>query len=230
MPEELLNACIHRFGYKFLQIYGTTETSAITCLTLEDHKTPSLFASAGRPLFGNEVKVVDEQGRETLPGEMGEVIVRGDSVMPGYWNSPEETESVIKNGWFHTGDVGLSDEQGYIFLKDRKKDMIVTGGENVYPVEVENVLLQDPGLLEAAVIGVPDKKWGEQVLAIVSLRPGQKRTAEEIISFCRERLAGYKCPKAIEFATDPLPRTPSGKIKKNILSQPFWKGFDRKIH
>lgn len=230
MPEELLKACLDRFGYRFLQIYGTTETSAITCLTPEDHQTRSYVASAGRQLFGSDLRVVDDLGHEVAPGEIGEVVVRGEGMMPGYWNSPQETERVIRDGWFHTGDVGLSDDHGYLFLKDRKKDMIVTGGENVYPVEVENVLLQDSAILEAAVIGTPDKKWGEQVLAIVRLKAGPPRTAEEIISFCRERLAGYKCPKAVTFSKDPLPRTPSGKIRKNILRQPFWEGLERKIH
>jgi long-chain acyl-CoA synthetase len=230
MPEELLKTCINRFGYKFLQVYGTTETSAITCLTIDDHRRPQYFSSAGRQFFGNQVKVVDENDRETPPGEIGEVILRGENVMTGYWNAPEETALVLKDGWFHTGDMGLSDGNGYIFLKDRKKDMIVTGGENVYPVEIENVLLQIPAISEVAVIGVPDKQWGEKVLAIVHLRPDPKITAEEIISFCRERLAGYKCPKAVEFTASPLPRTPSGKVKKNILSKPYWEGFDRKIH
>jgi long-chain acyl-CoA synthetase len=229
MPEELMKDALVRFGNIFSQIYGTTETSAITCLTKEDHKEAGYLSSAGRQLFGTQVMVVDEHGRETVKGDIGEVIVRGNNVTRGYWNSPEETAKVLKDGWLYTGDMGMQNEKGYIFLKDRKKDMIVTGGENVYPVEVENVLHEISAVKEAAVIGVPHPKWGEMVLALVVLRPYPTITEEDIVEFCRNRLAGYKCPKAVKFS-ESLPRNPSGKIQKKFLKEKYWAGHERKIH
>jgi long-chain acyl-CoA synthetase len=229
MPEELLKAALNRFGNIFSQLYGLTEAGILTCLRKDDHKDPRYLGSAGREFFGTEVMVVDDKGRQLGSGQIGEIIARGASVTKGYWNAPEETAIALKEGWFYTGDLGVRDEKDYIFLRDRKKDMIVSGGENVYPVEVENVLHEIPAIQEAAVIGVPDPKWGEKVLALVMLKPNKKITSEEIISFCRERLAGFKCPKSIEF-TGPLPRTSSGKIQKNELRQRYWKGRDRAIH
>jgi len=228
MPPELLKRAMERFGNVFLQVYGLTETSALTCLRVEDHLDSRLIASAGRQMFGTEALVVDESGAPAAAGSIGEVIARGENVTPGYWNAPEETRAVLRNGWFHTGDVGFADAKGYIFLRDRKKDMIVSGGENVYPVEVENVLHENPLILEAAVIGVPDERWGERVHAIVHFRPGEWMDPEEIISYCRGRLAGYKCPKSIE-VSGALPRTPSGKVQKNVLRAAHWKGRDRGI-
>lgn len=229
MPEELLKAAIRRFGNVFLQVYGLTETSALTCLSIEDHEDTGLIASAGRQMFGTEVTVVDTHGTPCAPGDIGEVTARGANVTSGYWNAPDETATVLRDGWFLTGDVGWQDEHGYIFLRDRKKDMIVSGGENVYPVEVENVLHEIPGVIEAAVIGVPDDKWGERVHALLHLGPGEDISGEEVIAFCRDRLAGYKCPKSIKF-TGTLPRTPSGKVKKNVLRADFWKDAEREIH
>ncbi len=229
MPEELLKKALNRFSDVFFQIYGLTETSALTCLGKDRHRQPGLLTSAGQQLWGTEVRVVDEQGRGTAPGQIGEVIARGDNVTKGYWRAAEETAKVLREGWFHTGDMALRDEAGCIFLKDRKKDMIITGGENVYPVEVENVLHQIPEVEEAAVIGVPDDEWGERVLALVHLKPGEELSGEDIQSFCRQQLAGYKCPRVIEF-TAALPRTSSGKIQKNILRQRYWSGQEREIH
>jgi long-chain acyl-CoA synthetase len=228
MPQELLKTAVARFGDIFLQVYGLTETSALTCLRVEDHSDPRLIASAGRQMFGNEVMVVDKSGATATAGAIGEVIAKGDNVTAGYWNAPEETQAVLRNGWFHTGDVGFTDANGYIFLRDRKKDMIVSGGENVYPVEVENVLHENPLILEAAVIGVPDERWGERVHAIVHFRSGEWMDPQEVISYCREKLAGYKCPKSIE-VSGPLPRTPSGKVQKNVLRAGHWKDRDRNI-
>jgi len=228
MPEELLKTAMKRFGNVLLQVYGLTETSALTCLRPEDHIDSRLIASAGREMFGMEVRVVSESGDAIPAGSIGEVIARGTNVTPGYWNAPDETRAVLRNGWFHTGDVGWQDADGYIFLRDRKKDMIVSGGENVYPVEVENVLHEIPGILEAAVIGVPDEKWGERVHAIVHLRQDEHIEPQEIIDYCRGKLAGYKCPKSIEIS-GPLPRTPSGKVQKHVLRAAYWKDQNRLI-
>lgn len=229
MPEQLLRTAISRFGLIFFQIYGLTETSVLTCLSPMDHTKPGLHSSAGREMYGCEVMVVNADGSETVPGKIGQIVARGDNVTSGYWRALEETETSLKNGWFYTGDVGFRDESAYLFLKDRIKDMIVTGGENVYPVELENVLHEIPEVDEAAVIGIPDDRWGEQVIALVHLAPNGNISEEEVISFCRERMAGYKCPRTVEFK-GPLPRTPSGKIRKNILREPYWEGFDRKVH
>jgi long-chain acyl-CoA synthetase len=229
MPEEMLKAAMNRFGQIFFQIYGLTETSVLTCLTVKDHENLRVLGSAGREMFGSEVKIVDPDGQATQPGLIGQVVARGGNVTTGYWEAPEETAAAIKDGWFQTGDLACRDKEGYLILKDRKKDMIVSGGENIYPIEAENILYQLPAILEAAIIGVPDDRWGEKVVALVHLRPGQTISQEEILTFCRERLAGYKCPKTIEFM-GPFPRTSSGKIKKNELREPYWKGLDRKIH
>lgn len=228
MPEELLRTAVARFGNVLLQVYGLTETSALTCLRTEDHLDPRLIASAGRQMFGNEVLVAGESGEPLPPGSIGEVITRGSNVTPGYWEAPDETRAVLHNEWFHTGDVGWQDQDGYIFLRDRKKEMIVSGGENVYPLEVENVLYEIPQIVEAAVIGIPDDKWGERVHAIVHLRPDEQIDPQEIIDHCRSKLAGYKCPKSIEMS-GPLPRTPSGKVQKYMLRAEYWKDQNRSI-
>jgi len=229
MPEKLLKKALERLGNVFFQIYGLTETSVLTCLTREDHQKPELLTSGGREMYGCRVRIVDEKGRETEPGGIGQIVAGGDNVTSGYWEAPEETAAVMKGEFFDTGDIAVRNEQGYVFLRDRKKDMIVTGGENVYPVEVENVLTEIPGVLEAAVIGVPDEKWGERVMALVHLKQGATATEEDIVSYCQKRLAKYKCPKTVAFL-DPLPRTPSGKIRKNVLREPYWEGFSRRIH
>lgn len=228
MQEELLQTAKKRFGKVLLQVYGLTETSALTCLRVGDHLNPGLIASAGRQMFGNEVLVVGESGEPVPPGTIGEVIARGSNVTAGYWGAPEETRAVLRNGWFHTGDMGWQDPEGYIFLRDRKKELIVSGGENVYPVEVENVLYEVPQVAEAAVIGVPDDKWGERVHAIVHLRPNEWIDPQTIIDYCRSKLARYKCPKSIELS-GPLPRTPSGKVQKYRLRSEYWKNESRSI-
>ncbi len=230
MPQELLHQAVERFGNIFLQVYGLTETSALTCLRAADHHDPCLIASAGHQMFGTEVRVVNGLGEPATVGSVGEVVARGENVMPGYWNAPDESRAVLRNGWFYTGDVGFMDGNGYIFLRDRKKDMIVSGGENVYPVEVENVLYENPLILEAAVIGVPDEKWGERVHAIVHLRPGEPLDPQEMINFCRGKLAAYKCPKSIEVWPGVLPRTASGKVQKNVLRARYWQGQKRGIN
>jgi acyl-CoA synthetase (AMP-forming)/AMP-acid ligase II len=180
-------------------------------------------AKTGRPFLSVLLKVVREDGGEVAPDdkEVGEIIVKGDSVTSGYWNRPEETQKAFRDGWLYTGDLAVVDAEGYVNIVDRKKDMIITGGENVFSTEVENVLYMQPDILEAAVIGVPDAHWGEAVKAIVVLKESRQTTAEEIISFCKENLAHYKAPKSIDFV-DALPRTGSGKIYKKGMRDPYW--------
>ena len=165
---------------------------------------------------------MDEEGNDVEPGEVGEITVRSKHTMVEYWHKPEETSKTIINGWVHTGDMGYYDDEGYIYIADRKKDMIISGGENVYPREVEEVLYQHPAVLEAAVIGIPDPYWVERVHAVVETRKGVSTTAEEIITFCKKHIAGYKVPKDIEFV-DSLPKNPAGKILKKELREKYWK-------
>jgi long-chain acyl-CoA synthetase len=176
-----------------------------------------------------EVKLVDENGKEVSPGGQGELIVRGDHNMMGYLNRPEETSRALKDGWIYTGDIGRSDGEGYIFLVDRKGDMIVSGGENVYPGEVEQALHRHGAVMEACVFGIPDEKWGERVVAAVSLKPGAKVTEAELIEFCHLHLARYKIPKKIDFH-ESLPKNAIGKILRRDLREPYWSGRDRLIN
>lgn len=229
MPVVLLKKAINRFKCNFLHSYGLTEASpGVTFLKPEDHilegpeEKVRRLASCGREVFNVEARVVNERGIDIEPVEVGEIIVRGDNVMKGYWKLPEETAETIKDGWLHTGDMATVDAEGYIFIVDRKKDMIISGGENIYPREVEEVLYAHPSILEAAVIGVPDERWGEAVKAFVVLEEGQKVSEEEIIDFCKENLASYKKPKSVEFV-DTLPRNPLGKVLKKDLRKRYWK-------
>jgi len=179
-------------------------------------------AKTGREFIGVQLKVVDMKGEEVARDEsqVGEIIVKGDTVTPGYWNLPEETERAIHDGWLQTGDLAVVDAEEYVNIVDRKKDMIITGGENVFSIEVENILYMHPDIFEAAVIGVPDERWGEVVKACVVLQEGQEVSEQDIISFCRENLAGYKCPKSVDFLKN-LPKTGSGKIYKKGLKDPY---------
>ncbi len=161
-------------------------------------------------------------------GAVGEIAIRGKHVMKGYWKNEEQTKKTIRNGWLHSGDMGYIDEEGYLFLVDRKADMIVTGGENVYPKETEDVLYEHPAVMECAVVSAPDERWGERVQAAVVLKAGQEATSEELIEHCKDRLAGYKCPKAIEF-WEALPKTPIGKILRKDVKKTFWKGYEKTI-
>jgi acyl-CoA synthetase (AMP-forming)/AMP-acid ligase II len=239
ISEDLLVRSIQALGCDFAQVYGLTETTgAITSLLPEDHDPSGprshLLQSAGRPFDHVEIRIVDTDSGADLPvGQVGELWTRSDQNMAGYWEKPEATAAVLSDdGWFRTGDAGWVDAEGYVFLHDRIKDMIVSGGENVYPAEVENALLSHPAVADAAVIGVPDDRWGETVKAIVVRAPGapddDHLLAADIIASTRQRLAHYKCPTSVDFV-DVLPRNASGKILKRELRQPFWAGRERNV-
>jgi long-chain acyl-CoA synthetase len=226
MPESILQKCISKFGNRLAQGYGLTETSpAVSELMPEDHvlagPRAKLLKSVGRSLPGIEVRVVDGSGAPLKPGETGEIAVRGENVLMGYWKNPRLTAEKLRDGWLHTADIGYMDEEGYIYLVDRKSDMIITGGENVYPKETENVLYSHPAVQECAVTSAPDENWGERVQAAVVLKPGVAATEKELIEFCKSKLAGYKCPKKIEFWQQ-LPKTPVGKIMRKDVKAKFW--------
>jgi acyl-CoA synthetase (AMP-forming)/AMP-acid ligase II len=232
IAEALLAQAQRTFaGCGFTQLYGLTETVGVaTALQPADHVAEKGFLrSCGKPYPGIEVRTVDAAGRATKPGEVGEIVIRGGVVMKGYWNKPEATAAAVRDGWFHTGDAGYFDADGFLYIHDRIKDMIVSGAENIYPAEVENALFAHPAVADVAVIGVPDDKWGETVKAIVVLQPGASTTAAEVIAFARTRIAGYKVPKSVDFATA-LPRNPSGKILRRELREPYWAGKQRRVN
>ncbi len=219
VPEALIETWGRR-GVDFVQGYGLTETSPF-CTLLPRADLKRKVGSAGVAAMFTEVRLVDGDNQTVSPGERGEIVVRGANVMKGYWNRPEATaEAIDEEGWFHTGDIGRQDEEGYFYVLDRKKDMVITGGENVYPAEVESVLYEMPGVAEAGVIGLPDEKWGERVVAVVVRKPGSTLSAEEIFAFAGGRLARYKVPKQIEFV-DALPRNAQGKLLKRVLREQF---------
>ncbi len=228
ISEAVLRAAQDRFGASFTQLYGLTETVGCgTWLPPEAHEGARL-RSCGVPGAGMEVRV-RAQGRDCPQGEVGEIEIRSATVMKGYWNRPEATAQAIDaDGWFRSGDAGYFDADGYLYIHDRVKDMIVSGGENVYPAEVENALFSHPAVADAAVIGVPDPRWGEAVKAVVVLRPGQSVEAAELIGHCRERIAGYKTPKSVDFV-EVLPRNPSGKVLRRELRAPYWEGHGRLV-
>ena len=229
ISPSLLERVIATFGCRFTQLYGLTETTgAITALRHEDHSGERLL-SCGRPMLGGEVAVHDAEDRPLGPGETGEIVYRGPSLMEGYWNRPEETAQAMRGGWFHTGDAGSLDDAGLVYIRDRIKDMIVSGAENVYPAEVEGVLAAHPMIADVAVIGVPDDQWGEAVKAVVALREGASLTATELIEWARPRLAGYKRPRSVDFVAA-VPRNPSGKILKHELRERYWEGHARLVH
>jgi long-chain acyl-CoA synthetase len=236
ISEAVLVRCMAAIGCGFCQVYGMTETTgAITALAAADHDPDGprrgLLRSAGKPHASVELRVVDpDSSLDAVLGEVGEIWTRSPYNMAGYWGKPEETAATLnEEGWLHTGDAGYMDAAGYLYLHDRMKDMIVSGGENIYPAEVENALLSHPDVADAAVIGVPDEKWGETVKALVVLAPGASLDPGAVIAHCRERLAHYKCPTSVE-AIDALPRNPSGKILKRELRAPYWVGRDRRIN
>jgi long-chain acyl-CoA synthetase len=237
ITDKVLIQGIETFGCEFIQVYGLTETTgAITQLDGVDHdpeNRPHLLRSCGKPYPWVEMRAVDGAGEDVPVGKVGELWTRSHQNMAGYWNNPTATsEAITPDGWFRTGDAGYLDPEGYVYLHDRVKDMIVSGGENVYPAEVENVLAKHPAVADVAVIGVPDERWGEAVKAIVVLAADSPVPAEEIeahlIAFARESLAGYKLPKSVDVA-DVLPRNPSGKLLKRELREPYWAGTDRRV-
>jgi acyl-CoA synthetase (AMP-forming)/AMP-acid ligase II len=230
IAEDLLKKAQEVFkGCGFTQLYGLTETvGAATALQPSDH-VGKLLRSCGKPYPDIDVAVLDADGAPVATGEVGEIAIRGGVVMKGYWNKPEATASAIRGGWFYSGDAGYFDADGFLYIHDRMKDMIVSGGENIYPAEVENAVFGHPAVADVAVIGVPDAKWGEAVKAIVVLKAGASATPEEIIAFTRARIAGYKTPKSVDFAAA-LPRNPSGKILRRELREPYWAGRDRRVN
>ena len=230
IAEDLLVKAKARFACAFTQFYGMTETTGAGTLLADDAHDPALgkLRSCGKAWQGVVVRIVDAGGREVGVGEVGEVITRAPIVMKGYWNKPEATAEAIREGWMHTGDAAYRDEDGFIYIYDRVKDMIVTGGENVYPAEVENAIFGHPDVADVAVIGVPDEKWGESVKAVVVRKAGATVDADSIIAWAREKIAGYKAPKSVDFATA-IPRNLTGKILRRELRQPYWEGRSRKV-
>ncbi len=233
IPLELLRQCIQMFKCEFIQNYGMTETTGtIVMLPPEDHDPNGneRMRSAGKALPGVELKIVDEEGNELPLGEVGEVITRSSNNMAGYWNLADATAKTVSNdGWVRTGDAGYMDKDGYLYIHDRVKDMIITGGENVYPAEVESAIYGHPDVLEVAVIGVPDEKWGEAVKAVCAPKPGHSIDADSVIAWARERIAAFKAPKTVD-TIDALPRNPSGKILRRELRAPYWAGRERQVN
>jgi acyl-CoA synthetase (AMP-forming)/AMP-acid ligase II len=232
IPAALLKECIEVFKCGFVQLYGMTETTGtIVALPPEDHvEGLERMRSAGKALAGIELAILDADGKRLPPRQVGEIATRSGSNMVGYWNLPEATAKTLgSDGWLRTGDAGYMDEDGYLYIHDRIKDMIISGGENIYPAEVESAICDHPDVAEAAVIGIPDDKWGEAVKAIVVMKPGKQATAADIINFTRERIAGFKTPKSVDFL-EALPRNPSGKILRRNLREPYWAGKDRQVN
>ncbi|WP_042002033.1 fatty acid--CoA ligase [Streptomyces sp. AcH 505] len=233
IPLELLRSAVRVFRHTgFVQIYGLTETTGmISALSPEDHLNLSsnVMTSCGRSVAGVELRIVGADGSPLPPRRVGEITCRTIKNMKGYWKRAKDTARTIKAGWLHTGDAGYLDESGYLYIHDRVKDMIVSGGENIYPAEIENALYGHPDIADIAVIGVPDERWGEAVKALVVLKQGCLANVADILGYARERLAGYKIPKSVEFI-DTLPRNPSGKILKRELRERYWRGHERRVN
>ncbi len=217
MPVEVMRGFEQAFGCKVLEGYGLSETSPVASFNHPDRERKA--GSIGTPIEGCEMKVVGDDGEEVAAGEVGEIVIKGNNVMKGYWQRPDATAESIKDGWFSTGDMAKVDEDGYFFIVDRKKDLIIRGGYNVYPREVEEVLYEHPAVREAAVVGVPDDEWGEEVGAAIALKEGQSADAEELQAFVKEQVASYKYPRRIWFVDD-LPKGPTGKILKREITPP----------
>lgn len=236
MPEGLLRRVMAALpSMEMMQAYGQTEMApVVTVLPPEDHVTDGersrLLRSAGRACYSVQIKIVDDNDQTLPAGEVGEVCCMGANAMLGYWNKPEQTADTIKNGWVHTGDAGYLDEDGYLFIVDRVKDMIVSGGENIYSAEVESVVSTHPAVAQVAVVGIPHDEWGEAVHAIVVVKPGSDYSEEAVIEHCKGKIAGYKCPKSVEFRDEPLPLSGAGKVLKRELRAPFWEGRERQVN
>jgi long-chain acyl-CoA synthetase len=236
MPPALIARARQAFPRcRLFQGYGQTETAPNVSMLLDIYHDPdgscaSKIASAGQPVFTVEVKIVDSEDQEVPPGTVGEIIARGPNIMAGYWNKPQETAHALRGGWMHTGDIGYMDADGFLFIVDRANDMVISGGENIYSAEVERVIYQHPAVAMCAVIGVPHEKWGETVHAVVVPKQGHTVSDGEVISFCRQHIAGYKCPRSVEIRSEPLPLSGAGKILKRELRLPFWQGRTRLVH
>ena len=235
MYTRHLQEAIHCFGNIFVQLFGQGEVPmTVTTLSKKEHlvgedsERLQRLSSAGREVTGAQVRIVDDEDRQLPPGQPGEIIVRGDLMMIGYWNKPEATAETMRGGWVHTGDVGYLDPDGYLFITDRKKDLIISGGANIYPREVEEVIAKHPAVAEVSVIGVPDEKWGEAVKALVVVKQGPTVTSGEIIEYCRQHLASYKKPQSVDFISE-LPKNAYGKVLKRELRDPYWAGRDRRV-
>jgi acyl-CoA synthetase (AMP-forming)/AMP-acid ligase II len=235
MPLPVMRACLQLFPQGTMQqVYGMTEQcGVVTILPPEDHENPAVahrLVSAGKAIHGVEIDVRDPATGAPVPvGQAGEIWVRSAQIMAGYWGKPEATaQAVTPDGWYRSGDGGHIDADGYVYVTDRIKDMIISGGENIYPAEIERVLAEHPALQDVAVIGVPDERWGEVPKAVVVAKPGATVDADELLAWCRERLASFKCPKSVDVRAE-LPRNPTGKILKKDLRKPYWEGRDRQI-
>jgi long-chain acyl-CoA synthetase len=236
MPEGVLRKALDVLpGCAFIHAYGMTEAAPILTVLPPRYTTlAGLYAgrikSCGLAAHTVELKIVDANRREVPRGTPGEVAARGPMIMLGYWHKPAETAAVLENGWYYSGDAAYMDEEGFLFIVDRLKDMIISGGENVYSAEVENAISLLPGVAEVAVIGIPDAKWGETVRAIIVPRAGAHLTAEAVIAHCHAQIAGYKCPRSVEFRDTPLPLSGAGKILKRELREPFWRGYETRVN
>jgi long-chain acyl-CoA synthetase len=240
MPEELQRRAMQVLRCGWMQGYGMTEAAPlVSTSTPEDHERglkgeepyATRLRSAGAPVVGVQAEVRRADGTLADVGEAGEIWVKGPNVMVGYWKRTEETAAALTpDGWYRSGDVAWADADGYLYVVDRAKDMIISGGENVYSTEVENALYRHPAVLEAAVIGVPDERWGERIHAVVVLRPDSTVDPDELVAHCRPLIAGYKLPRSIDVRTEPLPKSGAGKILKRELREPFWSGADRRVH
>jgi long-chain acyl-CoA synthetase len=216
----------------FVQGFGMTEMGAHTFLEAEHHRPgadPEKMKSVGQPAYGYEVRIVDPEGREVPRRQLGEIVGRGDNMMAGYWDRPEETAKALRDGWMWSGDAGFMDEAGFVYITDRFKDMIVSGGENVYSIEVENVVSRHPAVAECAIIGVPDDKWGERVHAVVVLKSGETLELGDLVAHCRAAIAGYKTPRSLQVLAEPLPRSAAGKVLKTDLRAPWWEGRTTRV-
>jgi long-chain acyl-CoA synthetase len=214
IPGEVMKSWEQATGTKILEGYGLSETSPTA--TFNQLETGQKVGSIGKPVWGVEVKIFDENDKEVAQGERGEIVIKGHNIMKGYWNKPEATAEAIKNGWFHSGDIGYVDDEGFLFIVDRKKEMIIRGGFNVYPREIEEVIYMHPKVAEAAVIGVPDEKFGEEIHAVVAPKPGETIDGDELIAFVKERVAAYKYPRTVDVVKE-LPKGPTGKIMKREI-------------